>query len=53
MRKLAVLLTLALMAAMCAVPAGAETTYSQAPMLDEKVECGALPPVEERLPEVP
>ena len=54
MRKLSLLLVLAMLCCMLAAfPASAETTYSQSPMLDAAVESGELPPVEERLPEVP
>ncbi len=34
-------------------PVAAETTYSEAPMLADKVAAGELPPVEERLPATP
>lgn len=36
-----------------AIPAAAETTYTQAPMFDERVTSGEIPPVDERLPENP
>ena len=54
MKKLSWTLILALLVSMIAImPASAEGTYSQAPMLDALVESGALAPVEERLPETP
>lgn len=54
MKKLAWLITLALMVSMLAVTATAEgTAYTQAPMLDAMVESGEIPPLEERLPENP
>lgn len=53
MKKLSMLLALALIVSMCGFTASAEGTYSQAPMLDEAVEAGTLPSVEERLPEIP
>ena len=52
MKKLASLIVaLALLMTLCAMaePEG----YSQAPMFDELVESGALPPLEERLPDTP
>ncbi len=52
MKKLASLIVaLALLMTLCAMaePEG----YSQAPMFDELVESGALPPLEERLPDSP
>ena len=54
MKKLSMLLVLVLVAALLTTPSLAEgTTYTQAPMLDAKVEGGELPPVAERLPEEP
>ena len=54
MKKLSWLLVLAMLLSMIAImPASAEATYTQAPMFDALVESGELPPVEERLPEVP
>ena len=54
MKKLSWVLALAMLLSMMAImPASAETTYNQAPMFDALVESGDLPPVEERLPEVP
>ena len=54
MKKLSLLLVLAmLLSVLAALPVSAEGTYSQSPMLDERVNNGELPPVEERLPEVP
>jgi len=54
MKKICLLLVLALVATMAAVPSFAEEmTYTQAPMLDALVESGELPPVEERLPDEP
>lgn len=48
MKKLSMLLVLALVATLLAIPAMAEgLTFTQAPMLDD----AGLPPVEERLPE--
>ena len=52
MKKLCVLLVVAMLASMCGAFAE-ETTYSQSPMLDALVESGELAPVEERLPDVP
>ena len=50
MKKLSILLVLA-MVALFAVPSMSEgMAYTQAPMLDALVESGELPPVEERLP---
>ncbi len=53
MKKLSWLLVLAMLISMMSFTASAEGTYTQAPMLDARVEAGELPPVEERLPEVP
>ncbi|MDD6932651.1 MAG: ABC transporter substrate-binding protein [Eubacteriales bacterium] len=53
MKKLSLILVLAMVVSMFAFTATAEGTYSQSPMLDAKVESGELPPVEERLPENP
>ena len=53
MKKLSWLLVLALLISMLSVYASAEGDYTQAPMLDARVEAGELAPVEERLPEVP
>lgn len=53
MRKLSLLLILALLASMCSFAVCAESEYSQSPYLDALVEDGTLPPVEERLPENP
>ncbi|MGI6238537.1 MAG: ABC transporter substrate-binding protein [Christensenellales bacterium] len=54
MKKVCFLLIFALVASMAAIPALAEgATYSQAPMLDERVASGELPPVAERLPAEP
>ena len=54
MKKLSWLLALAMLLSVIAImPASAEGTYTQAPMFDELVDSGALPPVEERLPETP
>ena len=53
MKKLSWLLVLAMLISMFAFSASAEGEYTQAPMLDAAVEAGELPPVEERLPEVP
>ena len=51
MKKLSILLVLAMVAALIAVPSFSEgAAYTQAPMLDALVESGELPPVEERLP---
>ena len=45
MKKLSMLLVLVLVAALLTTPSLAEgTTYTQAPMLDAKVEGGELPP---------
>jgi peptide/nickel transport system substrate-binding protein len=52
-KSLALILAVAMVLAMWMIPASAETTYNQAPMFDELVANGELPPVEERLPEVP
>jgi peptide/nickel transport system substrate-binding protein len=53
MKKLSWLLVLTMVLSMFAVTASAEGDYAQAPMFDEAVEAGTLPPVEERLPENP
>ncbi len=54
MKKLSILLVLVMVLSTTSfVSASAEGEYSQAPMLDERVESGELPPVEERLPENP
>ena len=54
MKRLSWLLILTMLLSACLLPASAEgLTLSQAPMLEEKVTAGELPPVEERLPEVP
>jgi peptide/nickel transport system substrate-binding protein len=52
MKKLASLIVALAMLVSLGAAAGAEG-YSQAPMLDELVESGALPPLEERLPDNP
>jgi peptide/nickel transport system substrate-binding protein len=52
MKKLALLIAFALLLTCCSF-AAAEGTYAQSPMLDELVASGALPGIEERLPEVP
>ena len=53
MKKLSWLLVLALLISAVPFAAMAEGDYSQSPLFDERVESGELPPVEERLPEVP
>ncbi len=53
MKKVSILLVLALLTGMLPTFAGAEASYSESPMLSELVEAGELPPVEERLPEIP
>ena len=53
MKKLSLVLVLAMLLSMCSFGAFAEGEYSQSPMLDARVEAGELPPVEERLPENP
>lgn len=55
MKKLSIALVIALMAGILGgVSAFAQNVgYSEAPMLTELVEAGQLPPVEERVPEVP
>ena len=54
MKKVSLLLIVALMLSMVAIPSFAEgMTYTQAPMLDALVESGELPPVEDRLPVEP
>ena len=52
-KALATLIALMLALSVFAGAAFAETTYTQAPMLDELVASGAIPPLEERLPENP
>ena len=53
MKRLSVVLVLAMLMSMMSFGAFAEGEYSQSPMLDAAVEAGELPPVEERLPENP
>lgn len=54
MKKICLLLVFALVATMAVVPSFAEEmTYTQAPMLDARVESGELPSVAERLPDEP
>ncbi len=53
MKKLAILVALALVLSGLPFAAGAETMYAEVPMLAARVESGELPPVEERLPENP
>ena len=53
MKKLALILTFAMLLSMCAFTGSAEGAYNEAPMLAQRVEAGELPPVEERLPENP
>lgn len=53
MKKLCCLLTLVMLIGAVSVNASAESGYSQSPLLDEAVNSGLLPPVEERLPEEP
>ncbi len=52
MKKLSLMLALLLALSMCSFGAGAEG-FGEAPMLTEQVEAGTLPPVEDRLPEIP
>lgn len=52
MKKLALLIAFSLLLVSCSF-AQAEEGYAQAPMLDELVASGALPPVSQRLPETP
>ena len=53
MKKLSLVLVLAMLLTMCSFAASAEGEYTQAPYFDAAVEAGELPPVEERLPENP
>lgn len=54
MKKFGLLLVLVmLIAALPAISFAENTTYREAPMLEERVEAGLLPPVEERLPDEP
>ena len=54
MKKLSMLLLFVFIVTFLITPSLAEgTTYTQAPMLDAKVESGELPAVEDRLPEEP
>jgi len=53
MKRLSMLLVLALIVTMFTFTASGESTYKQSPMLDARVESGELPPVEERLPVEP
>ena len=54
MKRLSAIIALAMLISVFSCAALAEgTTYTEAPMLAAKVEAGELPPVEERLPEVP
>ncbi len=54
MKKISLILVLAMLLSVMALPAVAEgAEYSQSPFFDDAVASGALPPVEERLPEVP
>lgn len=53
MKRLSMLLVLALIVTMFTFGASGEATYNQSPMLDARVESGELPPVEERLPVEP
>ena len=53
MKKFALFLALMLAFAAVCAPALAEGEYIEAPMLAERVQAGQLPPVEERLPEIP
>ena len=53
MKKLSWLLILSMLVSLVSFTASAEGTYAQSPLLDEAVEAGTLPPVEERLPENP
>ena len=53
MKKLSMLLVLVLVALLTAPSLAEGMTYTQAPMLNAKVESGELPPVAERLPEEP
>ena len=53
MKKLSLLLVLAMLLSCACFTASAESEYSQAPWFDAAVEAGELPPVEERLPENP
>lgn len=53
MKKLSVFLAFVMILSIFTLPAGAESAYSQSPMLDAAVGAGELPPVAERLPEAP
>ena len=53
MKKMSLLLVLAMVISMLTFTASAEGTYTQSPWFDAAVEAGELPPVEERLPENP
>ena len=53
MKRLALVLVIVLTSGMLSLSGMAETTYSESPMLSELVEAGTIPPVEERLPEIP
>jgi peptide/nickel transport system substrate-binding protein len=53
MKKLSLLLVLAMLLSCACFTASAEGEYTQAPWFDAAVEAGELPPVEERLPENP
>ncbi|MGI6238924.1 MAG: ABC transporter substrate-binding protein [Christensenellales bacterium] len=53
MKKLSLLLAVAMALSMLALPALAESSYAQSPMLDEAVASGALASVADRLPETP
>ena len=44
MKKLALILTFAMLLSMCAFTGSAEGAYNEAPMLAQRVEAGELPP---------
>ena len=52
-KTVSILVMIAMLLGMFAMTASAEGDYTQAPMFDALVEAGELPPVEERLPDVP
>lgn len=53
MKKLSLLLVFALLLSSCMLTVSAEGEFGESPMLADLVEAGELPPVENRLPEVP
>lgn len=53
MKKLALVLTFAMLLSMCAFTGSAEGAYNEAPMLAQRVEAGELPRWKSACPKIP